>query len=86
MPIYDYECIECGADRKDEFVHSWESVVLCENCGSEMNRKFPDSFVFQPWPADGLFLKHVCPEGKTFMSKRELQSYAKEHDLELGAL
>lgn len=86
MPIYDYECVMCNASKKDEFVHNWEDEVKCLECDSIMLRNFVGSSKFHPWPANGLFLKHVCPEGKTFMSKRELQSYAKKHDLELGAL
>ncbi len=85
MPIYDYHC-SCGIEKKDEFVHSWDSLVLCSKCGNAMTREFPLQFVVDTFPKGGIFLKHVCPEGKIFHSKTEMKRYAKKHKLELGAL
>lgn len=84
MPIYDFKCPACGAIKKDVFTRSWEEIVMCE-CGEEMSKipSFPVSHVF---PADGVFLEHVSPEGKLFHSKQEMREYAKEHDLEIGYL
>ncbi len=85
MPVYDYNCT-CGVTKHDEFVTHWESEVKCDKCGELMKRQFPLRFAIDMLPKDGLFLKHVCPEGKTFHSKSELKRYAREHKLELGAL
>ena len=85
MPIYDYKCPCCHAEKKDEFVTHWEAVIMCE-CTNQMDRQFPLSFVPDVFPSEGLHLKHVCPQGKTFYSKSEMKRYAKEHNLELGAL
>lgn len=85
MPVYDYTCV-CGATIKDEFVTHWDVKVKCSNCGDLMRREFPLRFAIDQFPKDGIHLKHVCPEGKTFHSKSEMKRYAKEHDLELGAL
>jgi len=85
MPIYDYEC-NCGAKKTDEFVTHWEKVVICDKCGGVMKRQFPLTFVPDQFPKDGIHLKHVCPEGKTFHSKSEMKRYARENNLELGAL
>jgi hypothetical protein len=38
------------------------------------------------FPADGIHLEHVSAQGKTFHSTKEMQSYAREKNLELGAL
>lgn len=86
MPVYDYDCEACSITVKNEFVTSWDSIVKCPKCGDLMNRQFPLQFAIDQFPKDGIHLKHVCPEGKTFYSKSEMKRYAKEHDLELGAL
>ena len=85
MPVYDYNCV-CGANKHDEFVVHWDTKVKCDKCGDVMRREFPLRFVPDAFPKFGLHLKHVCPGGKTFHSKSEMKRYAKEHDLELGAL
>ena len=85
MPVYDYEC-DCGSKKKDEFVTHWEKIVVCDDCGNEMTRQFPLTFVPKQFPKDGVFLKHVCPEGKRFHSETEMKRYARENNLELGAL
>jgi len=84
MPIYDYSC-ECGKKKRDEFVHSWDTVIHCE-CGKVMTRDFCIRFREHVFPAEGIHLKHVEPNGRTFFSKKEMIRYAREKDLELGAL
>jgi len=84
MPIYDYVCEKCKKEKRDEFVKQWCTVVLCE-CGNPMIKK-PSMFNPDTFPADGIFLEHVSAQGKRFYSKREMKDYAKEHDLQLGAL
>jgi putative FmdB family regulatory protein len=85
MPVYDFVCDGCGEEKKDILTRSWDEEVKCEKCGEVMRKKvgvfFPDIF-----PADGIFLRNVSAEGKRFMSKKEMRKYAKDNDLELGAL
>lgn len=85
MPIYDYKCPKCDT-TVEEFVHNSEEAVTCQTCGQPMTRQFPLSFNFHAWPAEGVYLEHVSATGETFHSKGEMKRYAKEHDLELGAL
>ena len=90
MPIFDYRCPECDAILKDFFVKCWDAIVFCihddrhEICPKM--EKIPSRFFADIFPNGGIFLEHVSSEGKTFYSKREMRQYAKEHDLELGAL
>jgi predicted nucleic acid-binding Zn ribbon protein len=84
MPIFDYRCDGCGKEKKDEFVAKWDEDVIC-SCGRTME-KLPSLFHADVFPSEGLFLEHVSAEGKTFYSKAEMRQYAKDHDLELGAL
>ncbi len=86
MPIYDYECTVCDAKKTDEFVTHWDAKIRCPECNSIMKRQFPLTFVPDSFPKFGLFLKHVEAQGKTFHSKSELKRYARDHNLELGAL
>lgn len=83
-PIYDFKCPECGKEKKDVFTKSWEEAIKCD-CKKEMNKK-PSLFVPNVFPKDGIFLEHVSSEGKLFHSKQEMKDYARENDLELGAL
>lgn len=88
MPIYDYECLSCKTKETDVFTRSWDEKRKCKACGKIMKRLFPIDSRFYPdiFPAEGIFLEHVSPEGKRFFSKKEMRDYAEEHDLELGAL
>jgi len=85
MPIYDMKCVTCGRVEKDVFTRSWEEEVTCTSDGGKME-KIPARFFADVFPADGIFLEHVSPEGRLFHSKKEMKAYAKEHDLQLGAL
>ena len=86
--IYDFECIMCCEKQEDVLVHKKDDPILCPSCKGEMIRLFPANsrFYAHIFPADGIFLEHVSPEGKRFHTKKEMKQYAKEHDLELGAL
>jgi len=86
MPVFDYKCKNCQNRLNDEFVWKYDAVVTCPRCGERMQRLITNRFVADCFPAEGIHLKHVCAGGKTFYSKREMKRYAKEHDLELGAL
>lgn len=85
MPIYDFRCPECGKKKLDVFTKHWEDIEHCEDCNIDME-KIPSLIVPNVFPADGIFLEHVSANGKRFFSKKEMQLYAKTHDLELGAL
>jgi hypothetical protein len=91
MPIFDYKCPECGGIKKDVFVKHWATPIYCKGqCYSPDKivkmEKLPSRFFADVFPSEGIFLEHVSPEGKTFHSKKEMRQYAREHDLELGAL
>ncbi len=85
MPIFDYKCEKCGHVKQDVFVRSWNEPVDCVRCACVMTKLccVPQMHLI---PIEGIHLKNVCPGGKTFHSKREMQKYAKKNNLELGAL
>ena len=85
MPIFDYKCPKCE-NTEERFVHTYNAVQTCLDCNQVMNKLFSVGFVPQVFPSEGIHLKHVGPNGRTFRSKKEMQGYAKAHDLELGAL
>lgn len=83
MPIYDYQC-NCGETKNDEFVQAWDTIILC-SCGKKMTKKL-SRFFADVFPNGGIFLEHVSPTGQLFHSKKEMRQYARDNDLELGAL
>lgn len=85
MPIYDLICPKCKKRKLDVFAKSWEDRGQCDDCKVNMDI-IPSLFTPDVFPAEGIFLEHVSPNGHRFYSKKEMQLYAKEHDLELGAL
>jgi putative FmdB family regulatory protein len=40
VPLYDYDCPNCGYEELD-FVCHVDDKVLCDKCGRKMNRRFP---------------------------------------------
>ena len=86
MPIFNYKCKNCEKKMLDVFVPRWDTLVTCKYCGREEQEKIPSKFLADIFPKDGIFLEHVSSEGKLFHSKKEMKQYAKENDLELGAL
>jgi len=85
MPLYDYKCNWCGFEE-EQFVHDLNDTVRCTVCRRKMSRQFPTSARIGVFPSNGIFLEHVSPEGKHFSSKKELKDFARDNDLELGAL
>lgn len=85
MPIFRYRCDRCGA-VKEQFVHSYQTPVVCEPCNFGMRRLFSWGGRLDIFPTEGIFLKNVSPKGERFYSKSQMRAYAREHDLELGAL
>lgn len=83
MPVFDYKCNKCGRVEPDAFIRDNDDIPAC--CGTLMDKQagFPRIYVF---PTDGIHLKHVSKEGKTFYSKKEMKEYAKVNNLILGAL
>lgn len=88
MPIYDFECSSCGHVLKDQFVTGWDSVIVCSACSGTMIHLFPIDSNFYPkcFPAEGIYLEHVSPTGKTFYSEKEMRDWQKSSGQELGAL
>ena len=85
MPIYKFKCPQCKRVDDDVFTKTWDEEHRCKACNVAME-KVPCSFSPDVFPAEGIFLEHVSPEGKTFYSKQEMRDYARDNDLELGAL
>jgi predicted nucleic acid-binding Zn ribbon protein len=87
MPVYDFEC-SCGERSDDVFVHKCNSAVKCKSCSKRMKRLYPIRSNFYPkcFPAEGIYLEHVSPEGKTFYSEKEMRAWEKSTGQELGAL
>ena len=86
MPIFNFRCKNCKKEAKDVFTKSWDAAVACKKCGSVDMEKIPSRFLADVFPNGGIHLEHVSSEGKTFHSKGEMRKYAKENNLELGAL
>lgn len=42
MPMYDFYCTKCGAEKTDELVKNSTVVVNCDVCYTEMKRKPPE--------------------------------------------
>jgi putative FmdB family regulatory protein len=45
MPLYDYECPNCGHSIERRVKHV-DSVVICSQCGVDMTRQFPMNGAF----------------------------------------
>lgn len=84
MPVYDFKCTICGKFKLNELTLSWEEKVLC--CGEPMLREFPLTTNVYSFPSEGITLEHVGPKPVTFHSKSEMRRFAKDKNLELGAL
>ena len=84
MPVYDFTCEKCGLKVDNELTFTWEDVPEC--CGQKMKREFPTTVNVYAFPSEGITLEHVGPQPKTFHSKDEMRRFAKENDMELGAL
>ena len=87
MPIFDYKCPHCNKKSVNVFVKHYKDKVKCTRCGAFMC-KLVSSFKANAhvFPADGVYLEHVSPQGKTFKSKKEMVRYANKNNLDLGYL
>ena len=86
MPAYTYICVGCLFKDEHVFVHNRDEEVNCEICGSIMKRQFPLTFAGKTFPDEGLTLEHVEKNPVHFKSKTEMKAYARDNNLELGAL
>lgn len=81
MPVYDYLCPECEQKKTDVFVHHHDDVVKCGQCRIPMKKLFPNSARYiaaKCFPAEGIFLEHVGPHGKTFHSEKEMRNWERQ--------
>jgi len=85
MALYDYFCSNCD-DTWEEFVWSSSDPVFCEKCGKQAKRSFPSVIHAHVFPPEGITLEHLPGGPVNFKGKTEMRAYAKEHDVELGAL
>lgn len=49
MPIFDYYCTKCGAEKNDELVQNSEVEVKCDVCENIMTKR-PNTFAFTMTP------------------------------------
>jgi len=85
MPLYDFQCSDCGHIREDEYrksalVKSHERME-CPTC--EKVRRFEMLF---PAPAthdwgQGRYFEHVSATGETFYDKASFKRYMKKNGL-----
>ena len=83
MPTYDFKCGVCQKKLTDVF--QMMSAENPECCGRKMNT-VPGLCSGYVFPAEGITLNHVEAQPKTFHSKKEMVTYARKNNLELGAL
>lgn len=69
MPLFDFQCKNCGATQEDVFLRDSDEPVKCTMCDTQME-KMPSGFSFTMTP--GAISKHkkqfgnkVPPEYKT---------------------
>lgn len=89
MPIYDFKCPSCGRKNSDVFVHKHDDIIKCVQCRAVMKKLFTNSVRFVTayvFPVDGVHLENVSANGKTFFSKKEMRTYERKNDVELGYL
>lgn len=84
MPMFDYECLQCGHIEQDYLVPKWDDDVVC-SCGEGMKR-MPTAGIPHMFPTEGIFLENVSPDGKLFHSRKEMEKYEKSHDIEISML
>jgi len=84
MPLYDYECNECG-EQFEKIVSSRDSEVFCPLCGASkrVERKFPNRGSFElkggMWSYDGFQSK--VPTHEVFNKDGSYKDkYQKKHD------
>ena len=84
MPLYQYECIECGHET-DEFrlIIDRKRDGKCEVCGCKTKKAFK---MCNPQVWKSLTLEHVEHTPKTFYTKQQLKDYCKKHNYSSGAL
>lgn len=87
MPLYDYQCIECGRELEVHFSlreHSDPKDLKCSGCnGVRSFRQVLRPTSVQDWGNDGQgrFMRDVSHEGKTFFSKSDYKSYMRKKGL-----
>ena len=84
MPIFDYQCPRC-LRIENHIVCRYDDLVQCAKCLISMT-KLPAVPNMHLFPEGGIHLKHVCAGGKTFHSKNEMKQYARDNNMDLGAL
>lgn len=47
MPIYDYECPNCGYQELSVMVDKENNIVTCRKCKHKMNKLFPTNIGLQ---------------------------------------
>lgn len=87
MPIYVFKCFRCGRVFEEFFrkIEDDPAGPVCGHCNF-----ITKQVVAQPgrdiFPPEGVTLEHVAATPRHFKSYPEMHRYAKEHNMELGAL
>ena len=50
MPMFNYQCQECGHYEQDKMVKKWDQEVICPICNNTIEKK-PSASNFQIDPA-----------------------------------
>lgn len=87
MPIYVFKCNRCKKVFEEFFRRIEENPQgpVCAHCNF-----ITKQIVAQPgrdiFPPEGVTLEHVEATPRHFKSYGEMKRYAKDHDMELGAV
>ena len=74
---------------EDGFVHKYDEVIKCSKCGSIMTKLVTGSSKYlaaKVFPADGVFLDNVSPDGKLFRSEKEMRDFERTSGMEIDLL
>ncbi len=87
MAIFDYKCPNCELKHNDVYVYKYDDKVKCKRCRTVLKKLFSMTNVSgHVFPADGIFLEHVSPDGKLFHSKGEMREFERRSGTTIGLL
>jgi len=83
MPLYDLKCEICHDEIDDYLCKMSDPLPKC--CGKTMTKKV-NTGIASGFPEFGITLTNVAEQPVHFSCKSKMQAYARDHNLELGAL
>jgi len=76
MPMYDFDCPDCG--QSFERLAKFEETIRCERCGAVTMRRFPSPNVIDDSVPGGFVIENMGHKPMKFYSKSE---YKREMEL-----